>query len=157
MNSYTIYFLALLIGVVAGLRTMTAPAAVSWAAHLGALKVGGTWLAFMGYSATPWILTLAAIAELISDQLPTTPSRKTPVPFAARVLSGGLCGSAVAIAAESWAIGAAFGVIGAIVGTLGGFGFRFRLAQAFRRDRSAAFLEDAVAIVGAALIVGAFA
>ena len=30
-----IYLLALLIGVVAGLRAMTAPAAVSWAAYLG--------------------------------------------------------------------------------------------------------------------------
>ena len=34
--------LALLIGVVAGLRTFTAPAAVSWAAHLGWLPLGGT-------------------------------------------------------------------------------------------------------------------
>ena len=34
-----IYLLALLIGVVAGLRTMTAPAAVSWAAYLGWLPL----------------------------------------------------------------------------------------------------------------------
>jgi uncharacterized membrane protein len=153
MTTYTIYCLALLIGVVAGLRTMTAPAAVSWAANLGVLKLGGTWLAFLGSAVTPWVFTIAAVAELISDQLPSTPSRKTPLPFAARVLSGALCGSAVAIAAGSWTIGAACGAIGAILGTLGGFGFRNRLAQAFRRDRAAAFLEDAVAIAGAAVIV----
>ncbi len=40
--------LALLLGVVAGLRTMTAPAAVSWAAYLGRLDLSDTWLAFMG-------------------------------------------------------------------------------------------------------------
>jgi uncharacterized membrane protein len=42
--------LALLIGVVAGLRTFAAPAATSWAAHLGWLQLGATPLAFMGYA-----------------------------------------------------------------------------------------------------------
>jgi uncharacterized membrane protein len=51
--SMSIYLLALLIGVVAGLRTMTAPAAVSWAAHLGGLPLQGTPLAFMGATVTP--------------------------------------------------------------------------------------------------------
>ncbi|HEY1434389.1 MAG TPA: DUF4126 domain-containing protein, partial [Thermoanaerobaculia bacterium] len=41
--------LAFLIGVVAGLRVMTAPAAVSWAARLGWLHLEGTPLAFLGY------------------------------------------------------------------------------------------------------------
>ncbi len=43
-----LYGIALLIGVVAGLRAMTAPAAVSWAAALGLLKLQGTPLAFLG-------------------------------------------------------------------------------------------------------------
>jgi len=47
--------LALLIGVVAGLRTTMAPAAVSWAAHLGWLHLDGGWLAVLGYAWTPWI------------------------------------------------------------------------------------------------------
>ena len=38
-----IYLLALLIGVVAGLRAMTAPAAVSWAAYLGWLPLADSW------------------------------------------------------------------------------------------------------------------
>ena len=42
----SIYVLAFLIGVVAGLRAMTAPAAVSWAARLGWLNLQGTPLAF---------------------------------------------------------------------------------------------------------------
>ena len=47
------YVLAFLIGVVAGLRAMTAPAAVSWAARLGWLNLAGTPLAFMGAAVTP--------------------------------------------------------------------------------------------------------
>src|SRR5918997_775597 len=93
-----ILVLAFLIGVIAGLRAMTAPAAVSWAAFFGLLDLEGTWLAFLGYRFTPWILTVLAIGELITDQLPTTPSRKLLLPFAARIFSGALCGAAVATA-----------------------------------------------------------
>jgi len=69
-----LYLLAFLIGVVAGLRSMTPPAAVSWAARLGWLHVENTPLAFLGYAATPYILTLFAIGELITDKLPKTRS-----------------------------------------------------------------------------------
>ena len=69
-----LYGLALLAGVVAGSRVFTALAAVSWAARLGGLNLGDSWLAFMGYSWTPWIFTLLAIVELVTDQLPSTPS-----------------------------------------------------------------------------------
>ena len=44
------YVLALLFGVVAGLRTFTAPAAASWAVHLGWLNPGGSPLGFLGNS-----------------------------------------------------------------------------------------------------------
>jgi uncharacterized membrane protein len=47
----SVYVLALLIGVVAGLRAMMAPAVVSWVAYLGRMYLEGTWLAFMGYKA----------------------------------------------------------------------------------------------------------
>jgi uncharacterized membrane protein len=146
---------ALLIGVIAGLRTMTAPAAVSWAARLGVLDLRGTGLGFLGSTAAVWILTAAALLELVVDQLPGTPSRKTPAQFASRLVSGALSGAAIGMAAGSWRSGAAAGIVGAIVGTLAGAGARERLAGAFRKDRPAAFLEDAVAIGGAILIVAA--
>ena len=90
-----IYLLALLIGVVAGLRTMIAPAAVSWAAYLGWLPLQNTPVAFLGNVAVPYILTVLAVIELIGDQLPKTPSRKVPVQFGARSISGLLCGGAI--------------------------------------------------------------
>lgn len=149
-----LYLLAPLIGVIAGLRAMTAPAAVSWAAFFGFLSLEGTWLAFLGYRFTPWILTVLAIGELVTDQLPTTPSRKLLVPFATRIIVGGLCGGAIAVGG-SFLGGLAAGAVGGIIGTLGGAEGRARLAAAFGTDRTAALIEDTVAIIGAALIVGA--
>ena len=87
-----VYLLALLIGVIAGLRAMTAPAAMSWAAYLGWLPLDGTILAFLGSVWAVGILTLLALVELVTDQLPSTPSRKVPVQFGARLASGALAG-----------------------------------------------------------------
>ncbi len=144
---------AVLIGVIAGMRAMTAPAAISWAAHLGWLDLSGTWLAFLGHAWTPWIVTAMAAGELITDQLPKTPSRTVPVQFGTRIVVGAICGAALGIAGGSWLGGAVAGVVGAAIGTLAGRAARAKLAAAFGRDLPAALLEDAVAIGGALLIV----
>jgi len=148
-----LYGLALLIGVVAGLRAMTAPAAISWAAALGWLPLEGTPLAFLGAAITPWIFTVLAMGELVTDKLPKAPSRKVPIQFGGRLIGGAVSGAAIGTAAGSIWIGAALGVIGAVIGTLGGAAARGRLAAAFGRDLPAALIEDAVAVGGAALIV----
>ena len=149
------YVLALLIGVVAGLRTFTAPAAISWAAWSGRLALEGTWFAFLGYSWTPWIFTLLALGEFVGDQLPSTPSRTVPMQFGARLLSGAICGAAIGAPHGAVLGGLIAGIVGAIIGTFGGHAFRSRLARAFKKDPPAAFIEDAIAIVGAWLIVRA--
>ena len=148
-----VYLLALLIGIVAGLRTFIAPSAASWAARLGRLKLEGTWLAFMGYAWTPWVFTLLALGELVGDQLPSTPSRLVPMQFSGRIITGALSGASVAGATGSIAGGALVGILGAVIGTLGGHALRMKMAQAFGRDMPAAFIEDAIAIGGAMLIV----
>ena len=141
-----------LIGVVAGLRAMMPVAAVSWVAAAGRLSLGGTWLAFLGHAWTPWIATALALIELVTDQLPTTPSRKVPVQFGARLVVGAAAGAAIATPAGAWLVGAVAGAIGAVIGTLGGAVARARLAASFGRDRPAALIEDVVAIVAAALL-----
>ena len=151
-----IYLLSLSIGIVAGLRAMTAPAAVSWAAYLGWLKLDQSILAFMGYTWTPWVITVLAVAELVTDQLPSTPSRTVPIQFGTRILSGALTGAALGVVAGSLVIGAVLGAAGAVIGTLGGRASRAALAKKFGNDRPAALLEDAVAIVAALLVVRAF-
>src|SRR6185436_9479425 len=112
----SIYVLAFLIGVIAGLRSMTAPAAVSWAARLGWLHLENTWLAFLGFAFTPYILTVLAIGELINDKLPKTPSRKTPGPFSARVVTGALSGAALGATSGSLAGGLVAGALGGAAG-----------------------------------------
>ncbi len=149
----TLFLFALLIGVVAGLRAMTAPAAVSWAAYLGWLDLDGTWLAFLGYAWAPWILSILAVGEFITDQLPKTPSRTVPVQFGTRIVVGAICGAALGASGGSWIGGMMAGAVGAMIGTLGGRTFRTKLATAFGRDRPAALIEDAVALGGALLIM----
>ena len=147
---------AFLIGIVAGLRSMTAPAVVSWAARLGHLALSGTWLAFFGYRWTPWIFTVAALGEFIGDKLPTTPSRKAPVPFSARIVMGALCGGALGVSTSNLYLGAACGVAGAVIGTLGGYAARSSATRALGgRDLPIALLEDILA-VGLALCAVAF-
>jgi uncharacterized membrane protein len=135
--------LAFLIGIVAGLRALTAPAAVSVAARFG------QW--------TPWIFGILALAELVGDQLPGTPSRKVPVQFGTRIVMGGLAGGTIGASAGMMVAGIVAGILGAVVGTLGGAAGRTWLAGLFDRDPPAALIEDIVAIGGAILIVGAVA
>ena len=153
----TIYISAFLIGAVAGLRAFTPAAEISWGASLGWLHLQGSWLAFLGFPITSYVLSLLAIGELISDKLPRTPSRKTPMPFGARIAIGALCGAALGMSGQALMGGIVAGAIGAMAGTLGGYELRARLVKAIGgRDLPIALLEDAIAIAGAALVVSRF-
>ena len=140
-----IYALALLIGVAAGLRAVAPIAAISWAAWLGWIDLSATPLAFLGNVIVVIVITLVAVAELVSDQLPNTPSRKVPVQFGTRILLGALAGAL--LMPGSWIIGALLGAIGSVIGTFGGADMRARLARSFGRDLPAALVEDAFAII----------
>ncbi|MGD0363982.1 MAG: DUF4126 family protein [Bryobacteraceae bacterium] len=154
----SIYALAFLIGVASGLRALTPLAAVSWAARLGWLHLENTWLAFLGFRAAPYIVSVLAIGELINDKLPNAPSRKAPPGFIARIVTGALCGAALGAGSQALAGGLVAGAIGAVAGTLGGYEFRSRLVKAIGgRDLPIALLEDVIAIGGAFLIVSRFA
>jgi len=150
-----LYLLAFVIGIVAGLRAMLAPAAIAWAARCGWLHLEGSWLAFLGSRWTAPVWSLVALAEIVNDKLPKTPSRTVPPQFAARVAMGALGGAAIGIQAGAWWLGLLLGAAGAVAGTLGGAKARGALARAFGRDLPAALGEDAVAILVAALVVNA--
>jgi uncharacterized membrane protein len=144
------YVFAILIGVIAGLRAMTPLAAISWAAYLGWLDFSASPVSFIGHIITVIVLTLLAIGELVTDQLPSTPSRKVPMQFGARIVIGAL---AAGLLTGDWIIGLILGAVGAIIGTYLGADIRARLAKAFGRDLPAALLEDGIAVLGAILIV----
>ena len=150
------YALALLAGIVAGSRALTAPAAVSWAARLGRLDLGGSWLAFMGYAWTPWIFTSARARR--ARHRPASLDAEPQGPDAVRRPASSparSAGATIGAAAGSWIAGLVAGVIGAVIGTLGGAEVRARMAKAFGRDLPAALIEDAVAIVLGLVIVAA--
>ena len=158
MDSTSVFALAFAIGAIAGLRTFTAPTVVSWAARLNWLNLQDTWLAFLGYAATPYVLTLIALAEIVNDKLPKTPSRKTPGPFIARIVFGGFSGAALCAGShQSPVAGALLGGLGAVAGTFGGYEFRTRLVKALKvPDYVIALVEDALAVGGGFFFVSRF-
>jgi uncharacterized membrane protein len=157
MNPNFAFALAAGIGIVAGLRSLTAPAAVSWAAYLGWLGLDGSPLAFMGSAAAVALFSILAVAELVTDLLPTTPSRTAAVPLTARVVMGGLAGACLCAAAgQSPLAGAALGAIGGVVGAFAGYQARTRLAAGLGvKDAFIAIPEDLIAISCAFLLVSA--
>jgi uncharacterized membrane protein len=137
---------AFMLGVAGGARSMLPAATVSRAVRVGTLHVKGTPVAFAGGRNLNGLLVALALAEIVADKLPITPSRKKAAAFAARVLSGALAGAAVGAVTRRTTLGALLGVAGAIVGTEGGAAFRSWLASLFDRDLPAAVIEDLVAL-----------
>jgi len=158
MNPSVVLLLAFLIGVVSGLRSLTAPALVAWAAHRNWIDLHSTSVAFMGTTAAIAIFTVLAVVELIADQLPSAPARTAPPGLIARIILGGLSGASIALAgAQSVAAGSILGVLGGIAGAFGGYQVRTRLVKALKvPDLVIALLEDAVAIAGGLFIVTRF-
>ena len=161
MTSAAILGLAFGIGVVAGLRSLTALAAASWAARLAWINLQGTHLAFMGSLPAVWILSILAVAELVNDKLPRTPSRTAPGPLGARILMGGL--AAATLTAGAAGVGGAIlpsalmGAAGAVAGTFGGYQARTRLVRALGvPDIVVALLEDLVAVGGGLFLASRF-
>jgi len=150
--------LAFGIGITAGLRSLTAPAVLAWAARLGWLNLHGTSLSFMGSTAAVAIFTIPAVVELVADQLPSTPARTKPPGLIARILLGGLSGVAITLAGgQSAALGACLGAVGGVVGAFAGYQVRTGLVRALKvPDIVIAVLEDLVAIAGALFCVTRF-
>jgi uncharacterized membrane protein len=150
-----VFLLAIGIGIVAGLRSLTAPAVVAWAAHLGWLNLHGSPLGFIGSTTAVAIFSLLAIGELVADKLPNTPKRTGIVPLLARIVLGGLCGACLCAAAgESLLAGALLGGTGGVIGAFSGYETRKRLVNNLQiKDLVAAICEDLVAIVLAFFLV----
>jgi uncharacterized membrane protein len=145
--NYVLWF-ALGIGFTGGLRSLTPPAVVAWAAHLGWLNLHNSLLAFMGSTIAAIIFSLLALFELFADLQPSTPKRTAPVPLTARILMGGLCGASLPAAGnQSLIIGAILGGIGGVIGAFAGYEIRRRLVVALRiKDTLIALLEDLVTV-----------
>jgi uncharacterized membrane protein len=158
MNSSQVLLLAFLIGVISGLRSLTAPVIVAWAARRNWLSLLNTPLFFMASTPAVVLFTVLAVAELVADKLPTTPSRIEGPGLIARVVLGSLSGAALALSGrQSIAAGIVLGGLGGFIGAFAGYEIRRRLVQALKvPDLVIAILEDAVAITGGLWIVTRF-
>jgi uncharacterized membrane protein len=158
MDTSYVLLLAFFIGVVAGLRALTAPAAVSWAARLHWLELHQMPLTLMGSTVAVAVFTLAALLELVADKLPSTPARTALPGLMARIVFGGLCGACLAAAGmASIVAGTVLGAAGGVAGAFGGYEVRTRLVRALGvPDAVIACVEDAVAIGAGMFVVSRF-
>lgn len=149
--------LAFLIGLFAGLRSLTPPAAVAWAVHLGWLRLARP-LSLVGSLPAVIILSALALTEIVFDKLPNTPNRTAPIGLIARIVTGGFAGACVSLGGgQSAYVGAALGAIGGIAGCFGGYHVRAWLAKSLRQpDFNLALVEDLIAIGGSLFIVSRF-
>ena len=153
MTHALVLLLALLIGVIAGLRALTAPAVVAWGGLLGWIDLDGKWSEWVANPITVTVLTIFLLVELVTDQLPKTPSRKTAPQFITRLLMGAFAGAVIGSAFFHTFSALGAGIVGAVLGTLGGAEARTRLASARSgQDRPGAILEDVVAVGGGFLV-----
>jgi uncharacterized membrane protein len=145
-----------LLGVVTGMRSMTAMAVLCWFAYGGYLPLDGTWASWAGKMVTAIIFTLLALGEYVADKLPKTPNRTAPGPLLARVVIGGLVGAIVAAGLEGSGIEAVIlGVGGGLIGTFGGLLVRREIVLRLAcKDWPVALAEDASAILCAVLAMG---
>jgi uncharacterized membrane protein len=158
MNSAFALLLVFCIGVVAGLRSMTAPAVVAWAAYLSWIHLSGSPLSFMGSAWAVGIFTLGALGEFVADKLPRTPARTSAFPLAARIVAGSIAGACLGKAggASLW-LAVLLGAIGAIAGAFGGYQARVGLVRVLHcPDFAIAVPEDLIAIGLGLLLVSRF-
>jgi uncharacterized membrane protein len=145
-----------LLGVVTGMRSMTAMAVLCWFAYRGDLSLDGTWASWAAKLVTAIIFTVLAVGELVADKLPKTPNRTAPGPLLVRVVVGGLVGAIVAAGLDGSEFeGVILGVGGALIGSFGGYLVRREIVLRLNsKDWQVALVEDASAILFAILAMG---
>ena len=100
MTSNRVLAFAAGIGVVAGLRSMTAPAAVCQAGLQRKLRLSHTGLHYLNTPAAANLTAALAVGEIVTDKLSFTPNRTDPGPLGARIVSGAVCGAALSASAR---------------------------------------------------------
>lgn len=142
---------SLLIGLTAGARSLTPLAAVSEADRRGVLPKDN--------GAPPWLshpmvahgLALLAAGELWGDKLRSAPDRIVPAGIAARLITGGLAGAALAPRRQALA-GAAIGAAAAVGAAYLTFALRMRAMRRFGQTATG-LVEDALTVGAAEWVV----
>lgn len=152
---WPVLLVALCLGGLTGLRAFTPVTVLVWALHLYHLRILGSPLYFLHKTWPLVVLTILAVAELIVDKLPNTPSRLRLPGMIGRVIFGAVCGVVSGQAwGASWQTSAAAGLVGAIGGAVVGYEIRKGWVKTLHwHDLPVALIEDAVAIGGSILVI----
>jgi uncharacterized membrane protein len=150
------FIVAFLLGLVAGIEAFVALAAVSWAAYFGHFPVAGTHFAFMAHIATPIILTLLAIAEIIYVRTPRSAGNKDFAPkLVLRIFLGAFVGAVIGSSHQSNALfdSAACGAIGAIASTFGSTVLFELFQKCLNNERRASIALNTLAVLAGLLVL----
>ena len=155
MNDLEVYAGSALVGVLAGMRSMSAPAVLGQLNRKGALvEVTGTldWVRHRGFITASSVL---AVGEMIADKLPITPNRTAAGPLMGRALAGGLSGAVICSAKRRSVLAGAFiGAAAAVGMAYGAFMLRKQLGQKLHiPDAAMALAEDAIVGAGGVALV----
>ena len=143
------YLKAFQMGIVAGMRTMTAPALVSYKlSQMRPNPLPDSTLHFMTSPKTATTFAVLAGGELIGDKLPNASDRIGFPQILGRIASGTMCGAALTEAdGKSVAYGATLGAAGAFVGSFAFFHLRRWLThEKDLPDPIVALVEDVLTI-----------
>ena len=154
MTDAQVYAGAAVMGAVAGMRSISAPAIVAQLVRSGPLEASNRQLAFLSQSGTAKSIAAAAIGELIADKLPFMPKRTQAPSLVWRALSGALSGAAVCATKKRSAVaGALLGAAAAAGATYGTYELRRWVGKRFDLpDPVVAIVED-VLVAGCAAAV----
>jgi uncharacterized membrane protein len=155
---------AVLIGAVSGLRSQLGVAGVAATTAPGQLP-GGT--SALAHPAAKGVSAALAVGELVTDKLPSTPDRRTPLGLGPRAVAGATAAAALASRAPDasvsgrsstgrppprsrrWpevAVATVLGSLAAVGGAYAGAAWRQARAAGGHADWPAALAEDAVAL-----------
>ena len=140
---------SLLMGIVAGSRSMTPLAAVSLLARRRRLRGRRPFATLL---ARPWVAagaTALAVAEFLGDKMRSAPNRTVPPGMAARLMTGGIAGAALADDRKSGAVAGAAAAVASSYLTLA---VRERFIDRYGQ-RPTGIVEDALVVALALWIV----
>ena len=155
MTDAQVYATAAVLGLTAGMRSMSSPAIVSQLAKAGLMPVENSPLEFLNRPATAKTTAVVAVGEIIADKLPFMPKRTDTPALIARAISGGFSGGAVCLSKKrSVLAGALLGALAAVGATYGAYTLRKQAGQrSGLPDPVIAVIEDATVAGCGALVV----
>ena len=154
-----VYAGAAAIGMLAGIRSMSAPAVISQVARRGKLAVHGSPVRFLSSKGAVATMTLMAVGEVIADKVPSIPGRTEVGPLAARAATGAFSGAVLCLAKKRspW-LGAMYGGMGAIGAAFAAYYLRQSAKKTLHvPDAVVAVAEDAMVATGGWLLASQLA